>query len=190
MHKVILIMGRTCSGKSTLARYLSERFNFSILKSYTTRSPRPGEEIQSDHLFISPEEVEQYKDRMIAYTKIGDVEYFATIDQLMESDIYVIDYEGFLYLKERLKAFQEDLLLIPIMISAPKEVRQQRFLYRGSSTVEEFNQREQSEDTQFSALEKNLSGIVYQVVNQGGSLDDFSKVDWTHFINTYNMMAV
>ena len=89
MHNLYLIVGRTASGKDSLTRAVAAKLNLSILSSYATRPRRPGE--TNEHIFITPEEVEQYKNDFVAYTKIGDYEYFSTKQQLLESDFYIID---------------------------------------------------------------------------------------------------
>lgn len=180
------IMGRTCSGKTTFAQYIAKRFGFSILKSYTTRSPRPGEEENSDHIFITPEEITKYTDRMVAYTKIGDAEYFSTVDQLMENDIYVIDYEGLKYLDKCLNDFSEEIGILPIMVTASKEIRKERYLKRGNATVEEFEQREANEDIQFKELESVAQSKMLCVSNEGNTIEELNALNWEVFMDWYN----
>ena len=40
---IITIAGRTAAGKSIIAKKLAERLGLTVLKSYTTRAPRPDE---------------------------------------------------------------------------------------------------------------------------------------------------
>lgn len=69
MHTLYCILGRTSSGKSSIAKEAAKKLNMTVLKSYTTRSMRPGETVDnSDHIFISPNDVEKYKPNMVAYT--------------------------------------------------------------------------------------------------------------------------
>ena len=67
MHNIYLIVGRTASGKDSLARAVAKKHNLKILSSYTTRPKRPNE--TNEHIFISPEEVDNYVNDFIAYTK-------------------------------------------------------------------------------------------------------------------------
>ena len=71
---MILIIGRSGSGKDHLARELSKHGLKQVL-SYTTRPPRRPDE--DTHIFIKPEESCNYKDK-IATTEIAGCEYFAT----------------------------------------------------------------------------------------------------------------
>ena len=53
-HTLLLVMGRTASGKDSLVNKLSERTGLKQLISYTTRPPREGE--GNTHIFVSEEE--------------------------------------------------------------------------------------------------------------------------------------
>lgn len=122
-NMITLIIGESASGKDSLANLL-EQDGYKVLKSYTTRLPRPNE--GNTHIFIRPEEVEKYRDSFIAYTKIGSYEYFATLDQLKESDIYIIDPEGYRFLKEKIPSIK----IIPIYINVNESTRYNRALKR------------------------------------------------------------
>ena len=84
---VTLIVGRTASGKSTLAKML-ENMGAKILKSYTTREKR--NESDTDHIFITKEEAKTFSHK-VATTVINGNEYFATLEQFEDSDFYIID---------------------------------------------------------------------------------------------------
>ena len=87
---MILIMGRTGSGKDYLAKQLAKH-GLSILPSYSTREPRhPGE---NTHVFIKPGEVDLYPDK-VATVVLNDCMYFSTREQVLQHDIYVIDPKG------------------------------------------------------------------------------------------------
>ena len=73
MKTLILLVGQSSSGKDSIASLL-EKDGYKILKSYTTRPKRIGE--GNTHIFIKPKDVYQYKNDFVAYTKIGDYEYF------------------------------------------------------------------------------------------------------------------
>ena len=53
---MIVITGRTCSGKDTLGKLLEKEYGFSKVISCTTRPPRPGEENFKDYIFLSNDE--------------------------------------------------------------------------------------------------------------------------------------
>lgn len=116
MHKLFCIIGRTGSGKSTLVKKAANELGLKILKSYTTRPMRESESIEnSDHIFISPDEVGQYRDDMVAYTERVNYCNFATKQQIMNADLYIINPSGY---KELLKSTEKmDVELIPILIN-------------------------------------------------------------------------
>lgn len=150
MHNLYLIVGRTASGKDSLTRAIAEKLNLKILSSYATRPKRPGE--TNEHIFITSEEVEKYKNEFVAYTKIGDYEYFSTKQQLLESDFYIIDPNGVAFLQEKIKNIPNIELHI-IYITASYETRKQRALSKRLDDKIVFEKRCISEDKQFIDFE-------------------------------------
>lgn len=55
---ILLIAGRTCSGKTFLANHLMNNHGFKHVITYTSRTPRPGEEDGVDYYFKSDDEFE------------------------------------------------------------------------------------------------------------------------------------
>lgn len=154
MHKklVFLFIGRTASGKSSLARYMCETLGLKQVKSFTTRPSRKGEITgYEDHYFVSDEEFDEItKEVLVAYTEINGYRYGVTFGQLQQSDIYVIDPDGVKYLKEHCG---DELKFIEIYFSTPFELAKDRFIKRGGSE-EEFYSRYNSEDEQFIKYEE------------------------------------
>lgn len=52
MGNIVILVGRSCSGKTTLARFLESECRFERIRTATTRPMRPGEEPDS-YLFLS-----------------------------------------------------------------------------------------------------------------------------------------
>lgn len=154
MHKklVFLFVGRTASGKSSLARYICETLGMRRVKSLTTRPPRKGEITgYEDHGFVSDEEFDEIiKEGLVAYTEINGYRYGVTFGELQQSDIYVIDPDGAKYLKDHCK---NEFKFVEIYFSAPFELAKDRFVERGG-TEEEFYSRYNSEDEQFTKYEE------------------------------------
>lgn len=98
---IVCIVGPSGSGKTTLASIASKELNIPTLCSYTTRPKRENEINGVDHFFVSKEEMPT-KDKMLAYTKFGDYEYWASIEQIPEDKpiLYVIDEKGLMMLME------------------------------------------------------------------------------------------
>ena len=97
MDKLICIIGKSGSGKTTIANEL-EKHGLKQIQSYTTRPKRYMDE--KGHTFITREEYPKYENEIVAYTYYQDNHYFATQTQIDECDIYVVDWIGFLALKD------------------------------------------------------------------------------------------
>lgn len=121
-----------------------------LVKSYTTRPMRPGEEMDSDHIFITEEEVDRYKDQIAAYTEINGYQYFTTYDVIDQSDVYVIDPKGVDSLKYKCR---DKYRFVEIYVWIPKEIAKERAIARGDD-IEKFESRYESESEQFSDYEK------------------------------------
>lgn len=129
-HKVFCIIGRSASGKSTLTKNVANKLNMRILKSYTTRTMRKGETFDnSDHVFITNKEVDLYKNNMIAYTERSGYCSFATKQQILESDFYIINPDGYNELKQNIKDLNVEL--IPVYIKIPYSENIKRAKARG-----------------------------------------------------------
>lgn len=164
MKRLFCIMGRTCAGKTSLAKAVAELFNMKVVKSYTTRPMREGEnEHTSDHIFVSDDEMKLFQGKIAAYTEINDYKYFVTKDMIMNSDIYVIDPDGYKMLTEYVKRKKLKIELIPIYIDVDVADQESRYRARGN-TKEQFWERYKSEAEQFSKFEKEMNTYNVQVI--------------------------
>ena len=104
MKTVYCVMGRTASGKSTIVKEVCKRLGMKYLKSYTTRKMRIGETTEnSDHTFIAENEVDFFRKDMIAYVDRVDYCSFATKQQILDADFYIINPNSFIDLMENNK---------------------------------------------------------------------------------------
>lgn len=149
MKTVFLIVGESSSGKDSLVNKLCEETSLIQLKSYATRERRIGE--GETHIFISKNDVKEYVDKMIAYTCISDNEYFATIPQLYESDLYVIDPAGVEYMKfiTQYKNI-DDVRFVTIYINTPASIRKERAINSRGDNIEVYFNRALDEQEQFT----------------------------------------
>lgn len=162
MKKLFCVVGRTGTGKDSLVDLVCSSLGMKKVKSYTTRERRPGEGDNS-HVFIKPVEIDQFKGRMAAYTKIGEVEYFATIDQVLEGDFYVIDPNGLDDFRERWDFNKFPMSIVVIYVTVPKMTQLSRLLGRGDN-AEKSNSRMLAENNQFGEFETKQR-MDYTVVN-------------------------
>lgn len=158
---VFLVIGRSGTGKDTLVNYMCQKYGLKKLKSYTTRPPRQNEE--DTHIFISPEDVQKYQDDIIAYTKIGEFEYFATKSQLKDINFYIIDPKGVRDL-ENIPNLKEEFNFIKLFIYLPEKERKKRIALRGD-TEEAFLKRQEGEKRQFDNFEFKTDLFDYAICN-------------------------
>lgn len=140
-----LFIGRTASGKSSIAKAVCEKMGLSQVVSYTTRPMRKSEKNGSDHIFITDTEVAQYENDIAAYTEINGYKYFTTYDVIDKADIYVIDPVGVDNLKIKCGDRYE---FVEIYIRTPQKIAQERSRIRGDK-LKDFKQRWVSENKMF-----------------------------------------
>ena len=63
MSKIFFVLGKSCSGKDTIFRYLKEKkeVNLKTVVGYTTRPMRVGEENGKEYFFVERDELEKLK---------------------------------------------------------------------------------------------------------------------------------
>ena len=164
-HVLMCVMAESAAGKDKLVNELCNRNHLTQLISYTTRARRANED--DTHIFVDEETYQQMKDdnNIAAYTYINGNHYWSTINQLYESDFYVIDPRGV----ESLKALNlPNLHLVTVYINVPEDVRKERAKLRGDD-MNVYRNRCLSEREQFRDMKKNMN-VDYVVPNV-----DFAK---------------
>lgn len=150
-----LILGRTATGKDTLANILMSKYNWTFIKSMTDRPKRT--EAEDTHIFISTEEFTLLSpSEIIAETCINNYHYCATKKQLMENDAYIVDPHGCYQLLENCP----DEHFILVYMKAKDKLQQQSYAIQRSNNIYEesiiFQQRYESEDSQFIDFENMI----------------------------------
>ena len=181
MKKLFCIIGRSASGKSSLTRTVAKDFGLKVVKSYTTRPMREGEnEHTSDHIFISEDEVKLFEGKMAAYTEINGYKYFVTKDMIIEADIYVVDPNGYKMLAEYVERKNMKIKLVPIYIDVDVNDQERRYRARGN-TRNEFWERYKSEAERFDKFEEEMDGYHTYVIK---NIDfNYSKLQLKKFIS-------
>lgn len=169
-----LFIGRTASGKSSIAKAVCEKMGLTQVVSYTTRPMRKSEKNGSDHIFISDKDVSQYENDMAAYTEINGYKYFTTYDVIDNADIYVIDPIGVDNLKIKCWDRYE---FVEIYIRTPQKLAETRARMRGDN-LKDFKQRWVSENKMFSDYEKGQA-FNYHLLNNRPFDESVDKVcEW------------
>lgn len=88
---LFLFVGKSSSGKTTIADILESQYGLVQTRSYTTRPPRYENEI--GHTFVSNKEFDQLEN-IVAYTEYNGFRYCATAEQIDNVSIYVVDIPG------------------------------------------------------------------------------------------------
>ena len=99
---MVILSSPSGAGKTTLVKLLSERKNFEISISHTTRKPRPGEIPNKDYFFVDNTEFQELikNDRFLEYAKVFNNLYGTSskqvIDKLSQGKnvIFDIDWQG------------------------------------------------------------------------------------------------
>jgi guanylate kinase len=125
-----LFVGKSASGKTTIAEILESEYRLNTLQSYTTRPKRYADE--TGHTFITKEEFNNLTD-IIAYTKYNGHHYCCTQQQVDKADIYVIDVPG---VKTLLEKYQTDRQIVILYFDTTVPTRIDRMIDRGSSDTE------------------------------------------------------
>lgn len=144
-----LFLGRTASGKSSIAKAVCKKMGLTLVISYTTRPMRESEKNSSDHIFITDEEVAKYENDIAAYTEINGYKYFTTNDTIDKSDVYVIDPLGVDSLKIKCGDKYD---FVEIYIRTPQKIAEERARKRGDK-LKVFKERWVSENKQFTDYE-------------------------------------
>ena len=88
---LFLIVGKSASGKDTLAQELTNR-GLSQVISRTDRDARyDGEDT---HIFVSKDLAKQEYEQAIAKTEISGNKYYALAEDIEDKDVYIIDPKG------------------------------------------------------------------------------------------------
>ena len=124
---IVLLMGKSGCGKTTIADVLNKKYGWTSIRSYTTRPPRYPNE--SGHVFVTEDEFDQLTD-MVAYTEFAGARYCATAQQVEENQVYVIDPDGYEYF---VNAYEGGKLVIPMGILCSEENLFDRMIARGDS---------------------------------------------------------
>ena len=132
---MIILSSPSGAGKTTLVKKLSEKDNYEISISHTTRQPRPSENQNKDYFFVNEKEFKRLikNEEFLEYAKVFNNFYGTTrtpvIDKLNKSKnvLFDIDWQG----ADQIKNKKLDYKLITFFILPPsKEVLFERLSNR------------------------------------------------------------
>ena len=154
---LFLFVGKSASGKTTIANMLEKQYGYKQVESYTTRPPRFDGE--AGHVFVSEEEFKNLGE-LAAYTYYNKNHYGTTFEQLNESDVYVIDIPGVESLLQKLKDDNRPICVIYFDTSVYNRVN--RMIDRGDSDMMIISRLLQDEKEDWH---KQLDSLVWKYAN-------------------------
>lgn len=176
---MIILMGKSASGKDTIAKILIER-GYKETVSHTSRPMRPGEVKGKSYFFVTNDEFadlvrngKMVEHRIYYPAKDMDPEgngwfYGISRAELTEDSVVVLDPTG---TRSVLAEFPGALVFL---ISADDDVRHERAMSRGGLTEEEWMRREADDTTRFDPEE--ISDIPHFVVSNNGEPEDTAEI--------------
>lgn len=126
-ENIVLLVGASGSGKTTVAEILENEYGLKQIQSYTTRPRRRDDE--RGHIFVTDDEFDQLED-FVGFTNFNGYRYAATAQQVEENDIYVIDPAGVSYFRN---AYHGSKQPVVVHIYADRQTRENRMRFRGDS---------------------------------------------------------
>lgn len=136
MKKIIVLLGASATGKDTVAKHISEKYNIPMAISYTTRPMRSNETQGIEYYFISDDEMhKKFKNGEVIehtsyYIQSEDVSYtYANVIEEFEKGDYVLTILNPHGLYQFNKSQYKDNL-VSIMLNCDDRVRLVRSLNR------------------------------------------------------------
>jgi len=160
-------MGETSNGKDSVTNQVVKDLNLNVVKTYTTRKKRTPEEDTHYFVDLNAYNNDKNNERIAAETEINGNKYWSRQEDVLNSDIYIIDPKGVRSLR---KTMGNDI--VPIYIYIPFEVRKNRAIDRGDNLYD-FLERSDDELDQFIRLKSNME-YKYMIYNE--DLDKSCKI--------------
>lgn len=175
---LIIIVGKTNSGKDGVAKYLKLAYGIPDLVSYATRPKRAYETDGVEHWFISLDRMKEIKETedLLAWTvndKTG-IEYCSTIQAIpAETSTYILNPHGLHW------GLKEGKLSKVPYITIYVECDEETILARGKARGDDMavlTKRLESERDEFNAFRDNKE-YEYIVYNTGTKEELLQKID-------------
>lgn len=167
---MIVILGESASGKSTLANYLVDNYLFDKVVTYTTRPMREGEKDGIDYNFISEQEFYELKNKnfFLETATYNGWHYGTSKDSMMETSdgnekVVVLTPSGFRKLKAIRELNRKNLIpqtvLHSVYLYVSRRSRLIKLLERGDD-IEEAYRRNLSDVGMFDGIENEVDIVI------------------------------
>ena len=153
---MIVLVGESASGKSSIEKYLVENYEYNRIISYTTRPPRDGEIDGIHYHFIDTETfIKMEEQGLFAETTTYRGWYYGSAkDDCTDDKVCVMNPHG---LRQLLK--NKDLNITSFYINVPRRDRLIKILQRGDN-IEEAYRRSVSDEGQFTGIEDEVNFVI------------------------------
>lgn len=167
---MIVLVGESASGKSSIERYLADNYGYNKVVSYTTRQPRPNEVDGVDYHFISVDEFLKLKEQgFFAETAVYNNWYYGTAKEDCTDDkIAVLTPHG---LRQISKV--DGINVLSFYVNVPRRDRLIKILQRGDD-IEEAYRRSLSDVGQFDGIEDEVNHVINNAKYEK-SIEEMSK---------------
>ena len=161
---LIMIMGKSASGKSSLVERICSELNLKAIPSYTTRKPRY--EGEQGHTFVTDTEYANLKN-IIAENTFCNNKYCVTEEQVdnPEYSLYVVDCKG---VESFRNTYQGKRKVFTVQIVCDEKIRVERLKHR------------------YAKICKNEAETLNKVIDRlVADIEEFSDIDRiaTYYVN-------
>lgn len=167
---MIVLVGESASGKSSIEKYFVDNYGYNKIVSYTTRPPREGEVDGVDYHFITKSQFRRLKEQdFFAETAIYNDWYYGVAKKDCTDDkVAVLTPHG---LRQVSKI--KDINITSFYINVPRRDRLIKILQRGDN-IEESYRRNLSDVGMFDGIRDEVD---YVINNHGysRSIEELSK---------------
>lgn len=173
---VIVLLGASGSGKSTIEHELATHHGFNKIISYTTRQPRQGEENGRDYYFTDNETFNEILERNLfaEYDEYSQNRLYGTLksDYVGENKVVVLTPNGLRQLKQNCP--NEDI--ISILVEASLGTRIKRYIDRCGTNKFNFDdageifERINRDFGMFLGLDKEVNLVIHN--DEGTNIKD------------------
>lgn len=153
---MIVLVGESASGKSSIEKCLVENYGYNKIVSYTTRPPRDGEVDGVDYHFITTEQFYKLNGQCHFAESAKYREWFYGIakEDCTDDKVAVLTPHGL-----RQVSKLEDVNITSFYINVPRRDRLIKILQRGDN-IEEAYRRSLSDVGQFDGIEDEVDFII------------------------------
>ena len=157
MISILILVGESASGKSTIEKSLVKDYGFQKVISYTSRPARTGEIDGIDYHFISKEKFEELQSKNF-FAEIGKYRnwyYGSSVEDCKKDKVVaVLTPHGFRQMKR-----YKNLDIISFYINIPRRDRMIKILQRGDE-IEECYRRSLSDVGQFDGISDEVDFVI------------------------------